>query len=136
MSATAVAPLHRPEILATARCGIHHAGSQGNTGGGISGQMTQGWWPRSEHHRGTVFFVREGIYGGELGHFMIASNQRLAMKRGRVPRGFIQVLHLAAPDAVWDAIAEAVQAADPLHRPVRRHARWTMKSAGDAMFPD
>lgn len=48
------------------------------------------------------------------------------MKFGRIPKGAYELLELVTPPGVdWQTVANLVRVADPKHREVRRHPRFT-----------
>ena len=73
-------------------------------------------------------WVRENRRASSEEHFTMSSNTRLGHKADGNRVG-IEVLELAAPPRWWNAIAAEVAVLDYLNRPVRSHARWTMKTA-------
>jgi len=104
----------------------------GYLGSGIDGQVTAIDTPHGrawvrENFQFTVgsFYVhssaRLGAGGGVVGNKVCAGMNPRASSRS-----YLQVLELCteAPGA-WKPIAEAVHAADPMHRPVTRNRGWT-----------
>lgn len=104
------------EILGTSEWQIHG----GMWGPGLWGQVTHCRWGEE------LVWVREHIRGP---HFQTNANARLALKEGRVPKSFREVLELAAPDAIWEEVAAAVREMDQRKRPVLRSTLWTPRAA-------
>lgn len=75
---------------------------------------------------GVVFYVRENLDSSVS--FMMNAGQRWGEKNGRVSKSR-EILELAAPADDWETIADAVRAADPLHRPVRKNKNFTISWA-------
>jgi len=95
---------------------------------GPMGQLTELQDPVT----GCRFWVRE-VVRPPGGWFYVASNYRWGLKHGaNMGRCWIQILELAiAPEIAgdWDRLAALVHEVDGLHRPVRRNARFTKKTA-------
>lgn len=86
----------------------------------LEGQLTACSW------KGVPCFVREGLDGGQSFH--VSSNERWGFKFGRIPM-HRQALFLATEDEHWPTIAAVVGSSDRHHRPVKRHARFTLRRA-------
>jgi hypothetical protein len=101
----------------------HHGGSCGYHAGGLYGQLTE-----CELADGTRFYVRENNQQSSFDRFVMSSNARQGIKKGRYVPG-VQVLELAAPATKWAACAAAVAAADSLGRPVQPNRAFTAEWA-------
>ena len=73
-------------------------------------------------------WIREGRHASSEDHFMMSSGERLGHKADGNRVGH-EVLELAAPNRWWNEIALEVARMDGLKRPVRKHQRWTLKTA-------
>lgn len=70
-----------------------------------------------------LVYVRENI---KLPRQLLTASARLGLRtHGRGPRTMREVLELAAPAAVWSAVAARVAAMDALGRPVLPHRQMT-----------
>lgn len=112
------------EVICQTEWQIHHGGVS-NPMGGIVGNLTE------IEVDGITAYVRENV---RYNSFRVSSGERLAMKtKGRLPKGTVHVLELAAPIDYWDEIAQVVSAVDALTRSepreVFRSQRFTEKWA-------
>lgn len=85
---------------------------------------------------GVTGYVRENLRNCSGLH--VSSSYRLGItggvingrvRCGSIPKSATQVLELAAPDAAWRSMADAVRANDHLNRPVIRSPQWTIPKA-------
>jgi hypothetical protein len=87
-----------------------------NPGQHLIGQLTEC------EHEGVVFWVREALDKRTL--FNVSSGERRGQKVNGPSRNR-QSLELCCSEEHWERIAELVQQADALNRPVLRNRRFT-----------
>ena len=77
-----------------------------------------------------IAYVRENV---QLDTFGIPANCRLAIKRGQMPTGAVQVLELAVNKVDWESMSVIVANADGLNRKVIKNPRFSCRTAEEML---